>query len=62
MKQIIPFEKSIVFKSDVANITSISLDHEEKVSNGGWHRGCRSAVCRPWASTESRGSGCAVRS
>ncbi len=34
MKQIIPFEKSIVFKSDVANITSISLDHEEKVSNG----------------------------
>ena len=31
MKQIIPFTKEIVFKSNIACITSISLEHEEKV-------------------------------
>ncbi len=31
MKQVIPFSKEIVFKTVVASITSISLEHEEKV-------------------------------
>lgn len=34
MKQIIPFSKEIVFKTNIASITSISLEHEEKVSDG----------------------------
>ena len=34
MKQIIPFSKEIVFKSKIASITSISLEHEEKVFDG----------------------------
>lgn len=34
MKQVIPFTKNIVFKTKIANITSISLDHEEKVFDG----------------------------
>ena len=32
MKQIIPFSKEIVFKTNIASITSISLEHEERVS------------------------------
>lgn len=31
MKQIIPYKKDIVFKTNIANITSISLEHEEKI-------------------------------
>ena len=31
MKQLIPFVKEIVFKTNIGTITSISLDHEEKV-------------------------------
>lgn len=34
MKQIIPYVKEIVFKTNVASITSISLEHEEKVYDG----------------------------
>lgn len=34
MKQVIPFSKEIVFKTNIASITSISLEHEEKISNG----------------------------
>lgn len=34
MKQIIPFSKEIVFKTNIASVTSISLEHEEKVSDG----------------------------
>ena len=34
MKQIIPFSKDIVFKTNIASITSISLEHEEKISDG----------------------------
>lgn len=34
MKQIIPFSKDIVFKTNIASITSISLEHEEKIMNG----------------------------
>lgn len=34
MKQVIPFTKNIVFKTKIANITSISLDHEEKIFDG----------------------------
>lgn len=34
MREIIPFEKNIVFPNKISSITSISLDHEEKVSNG----------------------------
>ena len=34
MRQVIPFEKDIVFKSKIASITSISLEHEEKVFDG----------------------------
>lgn len=33
MKQIIPFTKEIVFKNNIASITSISLEHEERVSD-----------------------------
>ena len=31
MKQVIPFYKEIVFEKQIANITSISLEHNEKV-------------------------------
>ena len=31
MKQVIPYVKEIVFKTTIASITSISLEHEEKV-------------------------------
>lgn len=34
MRQIIPFSKEIVFKTNIATITSISLEHEEKVFDG----------------------------
>ena len=34
MKQVIPFYKEIVFKSNIANLTSISLEHTEKVLDG----------------------------
>ena len=34
MKQIIPFTKDIVFKTNIASITSISLEHEEKIFEG----------------------------
>lgn len=34
MKQIIPFVKDVVFKDKIAMITSISLEHEEKVLEG----------------------------
>lgn len=34
MKQIIPFYKEIVFKTSIATITSMSLEHQEKVSDG----------------------------
>ena len=34
MKQVIPFSKEIVFKHNIASITSISLEHEEKVYDG----------------------------
>lgn len=34
MKQVIPFSKDIVFKTNIASITSISLEHEESISNG----------------------------
>ena len=34
MKQIIPFVKDVVFKDKIAMITSISLEHEEKVIEG----------------------------
>lgn len=34
MKQIIPYKKDIVFKTNIANITSISLEHEEKIKEG----------------------------
>lgn len=34
MKQIIPFSKEIVFKTNIASITSISLEHEEKIFDG----------------------------
>ncbi len=34
MKQVIPFYKEIVFKTNIASITSISLEHEEKVFDG----------------------------
>ena len=34
MKQVIPFSKEIVFKTAIASITSISLEHEEKVYDG----------------------------
>ena len=34
MKQVIPFYKEIVFKNKIANLTSISLEHNEKVVDG----------------------------
>ena len=34
MREVIPFYKEIVFKTNIASITSISLEHEEKVFNG----------------------------
>lgn len=34
MKQVIPFYKEIVFKTNIASIISISLEHEEKVFDG----------------------------
>lgn len=34
MKQLIPFSKEIVFKTNIANILSISLEHEEKIIDG----------------------------
>lgn len=34
MRQVIPFYKEIVFKTNIASITSISLEHEEKVFDG----------------------------
>jgi hypothetical protein len=34
MRQIIPFSKDIVFKTNIASINSISLEHEENVLNG----------------------------
>lgn len=34
MKQVIPFCKEIVFKNKIANLTSISLEHNEKVVDG----------------------------
>lgn len=34
MKQVIPFSKDIVFKTNIASITSISLEHEEKITDG----------------------------
>lgn len=33
MKQIIPFTKEIVFKNNIASITSISLEHEERIND-----------------------------
>lgn len=34
MKEVIPFYKEIVFKKTIANLTSISLEHNEKVVDG----------------------------
>lgn len=34
MKQVIPFYKEIVFENPIANLTSISLEHNEKVLDG----------------------------
>lgn len=34
MRHIIPFSKEIVFKTNIATITSISLEHEEKIFDG----------------------------
>lgn len=34
MKQVIPFSKEIVFKTNIGSITSISLEHEEKIKEG----------------------------
>lgn len=34
MKQVIPFYKEIVFKNNIANLTSISLEHTEKILDG----------------------------
>lgn len=34
MKQVIPFYKEIVFKTNIATITSISLEHEENIFEG----------------------------
>lgn len=34
MRQVIPFCKEIVFKTNIASITSVSLEHEEKVFDG----------------------------
>lgn len=34
MKQVIPFYKEIVFKTNIAVITSISLEHEENILDG----------------------------
>lgn len=34
MKETIPFSKDIVFKNTIASITSISLEHEEKIYSG----------------------------
>lgn len=34
MREIIPFCKDIVFKTNIASITSISLEHEENILNG----------------------------
>ena len=34
MKEVIPFYKEIVFKDNIANLTSISLEHTEKVLDG----------------------------
>lgn len=34
MKQVIPYVKEIVFKTNIASITSISLEHEEKIFDG----------------------------
>lgn len=34
MKQVIPFSKEIEFKTNIASITSISLEHEEKIKEG----------------------------
>ena len=34
MRHIIPFSKEIVFKTNIATITSISLEHEEKIYDG----------------------------
>ena len=34
MRQVIPFSKEIVFKTNIASITSISLEHEEKIFDG----------------------------
>ncbi len=34
MRQVIPFSKDIVFKTNIASITSISLEHEEKIKDG----------------------------
>ncbi len=31
MKQIVPFYKEIVFKNNIANLTSISLEHKENI-------------------------------
>ena len=33
MKQIIPFTKELVFKNNIASITSISLEHEERIAD-----------------------------
>ena len=34
MKQVIPFYKEIVFKNNIANIVSVSLEHNEKIMDG----------------------------
>ncbi len=34
MRQVIPFYKEIVFKTNIASVTSISLEHEEVVKDG----------------------------
>lgn len=34
MKQVIPFYKEIVFKTKVANIINMSLEHEERINDG----------------------------
>ena len=34
MKQIIPFYKEIVFKTNIASITSMSLEHQETINEG----------------------------
>ena len=34
MKQVIPFYKEIVFKNNIANLVSISLEHNEKILDG----------------------------